>query len=425
MKWGLVPHWSKEAPEWSNISKTFNARDDTISEGGGMWKAQRGKKRCLVVCQGFYEWLKKGNQKVPHFTKMPKGQKLMVFAGLWDCAIVNDEPVYTFTIVTTSSNKQLTFLHDRMPVIFNTHSQFESWLNVAQNPWGEKVAKMMQPFEGSLECYKVTPDVGKVGNDSPDMIIPVAERKGTLNALFAKQASKASTSASTGASNTSKPAPPASPSKKKKKASPSPPPKPEAKEPEEELALKTSRPGSEWDSSPDPEDGQRTPTRILEGKRPTTPTSPTPTKASLRKTPLSSGKGGLRPKGQLTLDSYDLSMSPPKAKSSPFAPPPGSASTSGGKGKRKASPPPSPSKSGRRIKKARIEVEEETPPTSPSAKPKSSNVTPDRNRTPELDGTPHRHVESGVSKLERNTDVIPSPKKDTGSWSIHRKRKMD
>ena len=44
------------------------------------------KKRCVVVCQGFYEWLKKdgGKEKIPHFVKRKDG-RLMCFAGLWDC----------------------------------------------------------------------------------------------------------------------------------------------------------------------------------------------------------------------------------------------------------------------------------------------------------------------------------------------------
>lgn len=44
------------------------------------------KKRCIVIAQGFYEWLKKdgGKVKVPHYMKRKDGQ-LMCFAGLWDC----------------------------------------------------------------------------------------------------------------------------------------------------------------------------------------------------------------------------------------------------------------------------------------------------------------------------------------------------
>lgn len=48
-----------------------------------MWKSIRGKRRCIVVAEGFYEWLKKGNDRVPHHVKRKDG-KLMLFAGLWD-----------------------------------------------------------------------------------------------------------------------------------------------------------------------------------------------------------------------------------------------------------------------------------------------------------------------------------------------------
>ena len=36
-----------------------------------------------VVVMGYYEWLKKGKDKVPHFTKRGNG-KIMLLAGLWD-----------------------------------------------------------------------------------------------------------------------------------------------------------------------------------------------------------------------------------------------------------------------------------------------------------------------------------------------------
>lgn len=63
--------------------KTINCRDDSLIEDRGMWTTMKKKKRCIIVAQGFYEWLKKGNQKLPHFTRRKDGQ-LMCFAGLWD-----------------------------------------------------------------------------------------------------------------------------------------------------------------------------------------------------------------------------------------------------------------------------------------------------------------------------------------------------
>ena len=85
MKWGLVPFWTKRNPDYGSLMKTINCRDDSLIENRGMWTSMKNKKRCIVVCQGFYEWLKKGpKEKVPHYTKRKDG-KLMCFAGLWDC----------------------------------------------------------------------------------------------------------------------------------------------------------------------------------------------------------------------------------------------------------------------------------------------------------------------------------------------------
>lgn len=64
--------------------RTINCRDDSLIENRGMWTTMKAKKRCVVIAQGFYEWLQKGKEKVPHYVKQRDGQ-LMCFAGLWDC----------------------------------------------------------------------------------------------------------------------------------------------------------------------------------------------------------------------------------------------------------------------------------------------------------------------------------------------------
>jgi putative SOS response-associated peptidase YedK len=84
MKWGLIPFWTKRNPDYGSMMKTINCRDDSLIENKGMWTTMKQKKRCIVVAQGFYEWLKKGKDKIPHFVKRKDG-KLMCFAGLWDC----------------------------------------------------------------------------------------------------------------------------------------------------------------------------------------------------------------------------------------------------------------------------------------------------------------------------------------------------
>lgn len=93
MKWGLIPFWTKRNPDYGSMLKTINCRDDSLMEDRGMWTTMKRGKRCVVVAQGFYEWLKKngGKEKIPHYTKRKDGQ-LMCFAGLWDCVQYEGKP---------------------------------------------------------------------------------------------------------------------------------------------------------------------------------------------------------------------------------------------------------------------------------------------------------------------------------------------
>ncbi|ORY07650.1 hypothetical protein BCR34DRAFT_542548 [Clohesyomyces aquaticus] len=193
MKWGLVPFWTKRNPDYGTVLKTINCRDDSLIEDRGMWTSMKKKKRCVVVAQGFYEWLKKPNSrdKMPHFTKRKDGQ-LMCFAGLWDCVRYeeSDEKHYTYTIITTDSNKQLKFLHDRMPVILENGSEaIKTWLDPNRTEWSQDLQSLLKPFEGELECYPVSKDVGKVGNNSPAFIVPIdsAENKNNIANFFGNQ----------------------------------------------------------------------------------------------------------------------------------------------------------------------------------------------------------------------------------------------
>ena len=85
MKWGLVPSWTKRSPNYASMLKTINCRSDSLSGTGGLWSSMKARKRCIVVADGFYEWLKVGpKERVPHYIKRKDGQP-MLFAGLWDC----------------------------------------------------------------------------------------------------------------------------------------------------------------------------------------------------------------------------------------------------------------------------------------------------------------------------------------------------
>ena len=115
------------------------------------------------------------------------------------------ETLWTFTIVTTDANKQLSWLHDRMPLILSTPAQLSAWLDTSNQEWTPKLAKLVRPYsvppslgsvnkdkkgEVGLECYAVPKEVGKVGTESETFIEPVNRRKDGIEAMFSRQKQK-------------------------------------------------------------------------------------------------------------------------------------------------------------------------------------------------------------------------------------------
>jgi putative SOS response-associated peptidase YedK len=184
-KWGLIPFWTKRPPDYGSQLKTINCRNDSLIDDRGMWTTMKKRKRCIVVAEGFFEWLKKSNgkEKIPHFVKRKDGQ-LMLLAGLWDSVTYegSEDKLYTYTIITTDSNKQLNFLHDRMPVILEADGrELKDWLDPTNTGWSKELQSLLRPYTGELECYPVDKDVGKVGNNSPLFVVPVDSKDNKKN----------------------------------------------------------------------------------------------------------------------------------------------------------------------------------------------------------------------------------------------------
>jgi len=189
MRWGLIPSWIKTKPEFSKL--IINCRDDSLTDGKSLFNSMKNRKRCIVIADGFYEWLKKGKQRTPYFVKRKDGN-LFLFAGLYDSAKFEDEEssLYTYTIITTTSaSTSIEFLHDRMPVILeNGSEELSTWLD-PRTPWCPELARLLKPFTGELEFYPVSDDVGKVNNNSPDLIIPLdlKKSKNSITNFFKKK----------------------------------------------------------------------------------------------------------------------------------------------------------------------------------------------------------------------------------------------
>src|SRR5262245_59380873 len=63
MRWGLVPSWSAGARGGAGL---INARAETAAKKPAFRSAFKAR-RCLVPADGFFEWVRAGRAKQPHY----------------------------------------------------------------------------------------------------------------------------------------------------------------------------------------------------------------------------------------------------------------------------------------------------------------------------------------------------------------------
>lgn len=149
MRWGLVPHCSKtEKTKYS----TINAKAETLMEKP-TYREPFLHKRCIIPAKGFFEWCGPKGKKQKYYIS-DKNNLLIAFAGLWDCWRSEDKQVESFTIVTTDSNKEVSAIHERMPVILE-QSQIEQWLNEDTAAPEENLSLLKPAQEGRFKIDKV------------------------------------------------------------------------------------------------------------------------------------------------------------------------------------------------------------------------------------------------------------------------------
>lgn len=169
LKWGLVPAWSKEPGIGCHM---INARSETVYEKPAFRHAIKYR-RCIIPTSGFYEWEHCGaHRKQPWFIRMADHSP-MCLAGLWESWKAPDgSELESFAVMTTSANKLVAPLHERMPVILHPDN-FTLWLNHNMHD-PEQLLPLYLPFPsaGMIAC-KVSDLVNNPRYDAPDCIAPL------------------------------------------------------------------------------------------------------------------------------------------------------------------------------------------------------------------------------------------------------------
>ena len=163
LRWGLVPAWSREP---KTRYSTINARAETVAEKPAYRNAFR-QRRCLIPATGFYEWQKTPDGKVPyHIVPL---DELWAFAGLWERWEKGDEPLETFTILTTEAAQSIEQIHPRMPTILEP-AEYDAWLELdtGKDDLAQLAGKQFP--DARMRAYPVNTRVNTPKNDDAELI---------------------------------------------------------------------------------------------------------------------------------------------------------------------------------------------------------------------------------------------------------------
>jgi putative SOS response-associated peptidase YedK len=170
MRWGLIPYWSKD-PKKEPLR--INARVESLTERPAFRDLIGDhRSRCLVLADGWYEWLKAEDPKQPrtpvHFT-MPE-RRPFAFPGLWNTwKSADGERLASCTIITGPANRIGAPIHERMPLVLAGDDERASWLDPSLDAAG--VAPLLTPLADDVtEVRRVSKRVNAATYDAPDCL---------------------------------------------------------------------------------------------------------------------------------------------------------------------------------------------------------------------------------------------------------------
>lgn len=177
-RWGLVPRWSKGPNEGAPL---INGRIESILEKPS-FKDAAVRRRCVIPASGYYEWhINDDGTKQPFYINAGS-DGMFAFAGLYEWWLNPDKPtdspdrwLLSATTLTKDSAPELSHIHDRNPVLL-TPDTFEAWLDPLLDGDLELMREVAQGSDlvaGEADFYKVDQAVGKVSNNSAELIRPI------------------------------------------------------------------------------------------------------------------------------------------------------------------------------------------------------------------------------------------------------------
>lgn len=163
-RWGFVPNWGNLVPKYR---QTINIRVETLANRNFFNESLR-QRRCLILADGFYEWMLTSNGKLPFYFHLKQNTPFF-FAGIWNYSDHKGELLPSCAILTVNANELVKPLHERMPAILSLQN-FRKWLDWDSHD-KQDILNHLTSFPGTeMECYRVSTKVNSNSCDSPDCI---------------------------------------------------------------------------------------------------------------------------------------------------------------------------------------------------------------------------------------------------------------
>jgi len=170
MTWGIQPKRLKK-------KRLINARIETLQQKPS-FRNLLNTNRCLIICDGYYEWKKECVGSQPYFIYR-KSKKLILMAGLWTSSNLNSKKdVHSCVIITKPAQRNISRVHHRMPLILNL-SDGITWLNSKDNSYDYSISDLSYS-NIELKYHSISKAINDPFNNNPELLNPINFKK-TIN----------------------------------------------------------------------------------------------------------------------------------------------------------------------------------------------------------------------------------------------------
>lgn len=166
-KWGLIPSWAKDP---ATGQRMINARSETAAEKPS-FRAAFKRRRCLIPADGYFEWQRRGSQKIPMYIQR-NDHEIFAMSGLWESWKQHDgSTLHSCAILTTEANDAIRPIHHRMVAMIDPED-YSLWLAPRELKQQEWLPLMAGCPSDKLRFYEVSTQVNRPINDNPSVIVP-------------------------------------------------------------------------------------------------------------------------------------------------------------------------------------------------------------------------------------------------------------